>query len=353
MEVIQINLEGHTPESTDPFFVLLIAFWLKSFRDIKYRPEIRDPSARGKEEYFDKKTRQPSPTTTEKDSSPQNQKIKSEVDSQILDDRTQAHPETNQQTMDQEDIGHMPVLPVENSVSQTMLQTPSGQTQERAFQRAEERVQPIEGVNIPTGQPITEQTQIFDPIPTESSSGTVTGSIGTDEHDTVQTSASVGSAQITATRFYPQLSVTAIFYFSVWAVIVLLLYWFPYDFIPDKEMIQEQLNNFNFIPFYTYYENGIYYALIQILGAMFFFMPNGVILSYFIKGGRLFEPHVNRVIMLSWFLAVFGVAGLVELGQFFLPERVPDMTDILIGSAGSWFGFFISKQLYIQPTGGE
>ena len=39
MEVIQIQLEGHIPEISDPFITLLVALWLRTFRAVKFRPD--------------------------------------------------------------------------------------------------------------------------------------------------------------------------------------------------------------------------------------------------------------------------------------------------------------------------
>lgn len=144
-----------------------------------------------------------------------------------------------------------------------------------------------------------------------------------------------------------QLIFTAIFYFSIWAIIVLLLYWFPYDFVSDKSIINEHLSNFSLIPFHTYYKNGVYYAFMQILGILFFFVPNGFLLSYLIKGGTLFASRINKIFICLWLASVCSVAGLVVLGQFLLPERVPDITDVLTGCLGCWVGFTFFSKLYI------
>jgi len=144
--------------------------------------------------------------------------------------------------------------------------------------------------------------------------------------------------------------VRAILYFAVWTMIILFMYWFPFNFIPDKQMIREKLHHLSLIPFSNYNSNSLYDFLIQILGIVVFFVPSGVMLSRIIKGGRAFSANVNWVVIALWFSAVCAVCGVVELGQFFLPEGIPDATDVLVECAGVWMGFFLSKQLFYEPA---
>jgi glycopeptide antibiotics resistance protein len=137
-----------------------------------------------------------------------------------------------------------------------------------------------------------------------------------------------------------------LFFFLLWTGMVLSIYWYPYNFVIDKQIIREQLQQLSLIPFYHYQDNSIYNAITQLFRKIIFFLPVGVILSFIIKGGRLFSTGTNFVIIFSGIVLIFGVAGMVEIGQFFIPERGPDLTDILLEIAGAWLGFFLSNKLY-------
>nr|NJM02122.1 VanZ family protein [Desulfobacula sp.] len=139
---------------------------------------------------------------------------------------------------------------------------------------------------------------------------------------------------------------TGLFFFLLWIGMVLSIYWYPYNFVIDKQTIREQMQQLSLIPFYHYQDNTIYNAITQLFRKIIFFFPGGVILSFIIKGGRFFSAAVNFAIIFSGMILIFGVAGMVEIGQFFIPERGPDLTDILLEIAGAWLGFFLSNKLY-------
>lgn len=134
--------------------------------------------------------------------------------------------------------------------------------------------------------------------------------------------------------------------FMIWTGVILCIYWFPFNFEMNKHLIREQLHNISLIPFNHYQNNGIYNSITQAFRKVIFFVPSGIILSYYIRGGTLFPRNLTSVIIFLWFSATLGIAGLIECGQFFLPHRIPDLTDILLESVGAAAGFLFSKPFY-------
>lgn len=133
---------------------------------------------------------------------------------------------------------------------------------------------------------------------------------------------------------------------GAWAICICLLYWFPYDFSFDKYAIKQSLQNMSLIPFSHYQSSSIFTAFTQLFRNVIYFAPSGVVISYMLKGGRLYSEMMTILLTIFLFLIIFLVAAGVELGQFFLPGRVPDLTDVMLKMLGAWLGYIISKQLY-------
>lgn len=133
---------------------------------------------------------------------------------------------------------------------------------------------------------------------------------------------------------------------ACWMVAVILINWFPFDFTFDKNMIKHKLNRLSLIPFSYYQLNDVYYAMTSALRKIALFMPGGFILSFVIKNGRVYSKTVNIVIIFVFSVLIAGCAGLIEIGQFFLPRKVPDLTDIILEMSGAGIGFWSLHQIY-------
>ena len=122
------------------------------------------------------------------------------------------------------------------------------------------------------------------------------------------------------------------------------MYWHPYNFELDKESFLHSLQNLSLLPFSHYQNNAIFQAMTQLYRNVFFFLPAGVIAAVMLKGDRHFSS-VGRILIKSvLFLLITGFAGVMELGQFFLPSRIPDLTDVLLGMLGAWAGYWLTRQ---------
>ena len=136
-----------------------------------------------------------------------------------------------------------------------------------------------------------------------------------------------------------------LFFFLCWFLIVATIYWFPFDFVFDKNIIRQQLGNLNLIPFVSYQANGIYNAITQFVRKIIFFIPAGVIIFWTIRKSNM-PTELRQIMTIVYFLIIAGVAAGIELGQFFLPGRIPDFTDWCLELIGAFIGFFIAKRLF-------
>ena len=133
---------------------------------------------------------------------------------------------------------------------------------------------------------------------------------------------------------------------TFWALCLCLLSWFPYNFSLEKGLFKHNLENLSLIPFKQYQESHILSAITQLFRHIGFFIPAGAVIAFMLKGGRLFSQGINSLVTWALFLAVFLVAATVEMGQFFLPGRIPDLTDTILAMVGAWLGFILCNSLF-------
>ncbi|WP_217424578.1 VanZ family protein [Nitrogeniibacter mangrovi] len=130
-----------------------------------------------------------------------------------------------------------------------------------------------------------------------------------------------------------------------WGLALLAVFWWPFDFdfvhlgaARVSAMAGRTL-------FETYYFTSEYHALNELLRKVAFFLPLGVLWA--LRGGR---RGTGTVLFVS-------TAMLVEGGQLFLPEKVADVTDMLIEASGALLGLWLARRVIkaaqALPTGGD
>lgn len=114
---------------------------------------------------------------------------------------------------------------------------------------------------------------------------------------------------------------------ALWIVVLCAYHWVPYDFTVDTEAIRQKLGRMSLLPFAGYRSGSYLNALNNLLTKVGLALPLGVAASYVVPPGAL----PRRLLAGS---ALFGLAvfGMIEAGQFFLPGRFPDPTDVLVGA---------------------
>ena len=115
---------------------------------------------------------------------------------------------------------------------------------------------------------------------------------------------------------------------ALWIVVLCAYHWVPYDFTVDTEAIRRKLGRMSLVPFAGYLSGSYLNALNNLLTKTGLALPLGVAASYVVRPGAL----SRRLLLGGW--ALFGIAvfGMIEAGQFFLPGRFPDPTDVLVGA---------------------
>lgn len=132
--------------------------------------------------------------------------------------------------------------------------------------------------------------------------------------------------------------------FVVWCVVIAAYHWQPYDFAVDADLIRRKLARMSLIPFAGYQAGSAINALNDLLTKLALSMPLGVLASFAFAGG---PPR--RLAVAAWLLAAGVLFAVVEAGQFFLPSRVPDPTDVVVGLTGAALGLALGRWLRSNP----
>lgn len=132
-----------------------------------------------------------------------------------------------------------------------------------------------------------------------------------------------------------------------WSVILFLVFWFPYDFRLEPQLIKERLPQLYRAPFSAYYYGTEFRAITSLLSKLAFFFPLGVLIAHL----KAVLPNNWPSSLVSTFMALclMGIAASVELGQILLPEKSIDSADILVAILGGGLGYFA----YQFITGGH
>ena len=126
----------------------------------------------------------------------------------------------------------------------------------------------------------------------------------------------------------------------VWMVVLLFVFWFPFDFRTDGAFIKSRLDFLYRVPFEVYYFGTEYRAITEVLRKALFFAPLGGLLAWGVSRqpwrwrGPLFALAV---------LALVGMPAIIELGQVMLPQKIADTTDWFLESLGGALGYVLAR----------
>ena len=131
-----------------------------------------------------------------------------------------------------------------------------------------------------------------------------------------------------------------------WAVVVLVVFWFPFDFRTDGAFIKSRLGFVYRVPFETYYVGSEFRAITAVLNKVIFFVPLGGAWAWGITRSSWYWR--------AWLFALAMVALItlpivVELGQVMLPDKVPDTVDALFGCLGGFVGYGLARRMLRAP----
>jgi VanZ family protein len=117
---------------------------------------------------------------------------------------------------------------------------------------------------------------------------------------------------------------------GLWALAIVLEAWTPPTFVARS---RRDLSWDLLVPFLAYYRRTDIYALADIVVQTLRYVPLGALLAMRFRWAS------------GWRAGAIGLGvGLVmETGQFFMEDRIPEITDALSAAAGSWLGVALAK----------
>jgi glycopeptide antibiotics resistance protein len=130
---------------------------------------------------------------------------------------------------------------------------------------------------------------------------------------------------------------------AVWYAVLCGYHWLPYDFVVDNADIRRKLARVSLLPFAGYGASSYLNALNDLLVKVSLAVPLGVAAAFVYRG------PASRIQTAAWLIVGVGVFGMLEFGQLFLPTRIPDLTDVLVGAVGMYVGLRLARSLW---TGG-
>jgi VanZ family protein len=137
--------------------------------------------------------------------------------------------------------------------------------------------------------------------------------------------------------------------FAVWGSVLVVASWQPFHFTTvaaefrdaDPELTDENtevfgLRRWAWAPLLDYYWGSRYQALDQFVRRSLSFLPLGVLVAL----GRGRREWLGAEVTV---LVALALGVMIETGQYFIPERHPSTTDVLIEVLGAWLGFALTR----------
>lgn len=133
-----------------------------------------------------------------------------------------------------------------------------------------------------------------------------------------------------------------------YAAILVAACWYPFNFEFSADRVSQAFTALFRVPFSSHYRGSEYNALSNMVQRCTSFAVLGFLVTRFFTAQSVFSMSDSSArsiyIQLSAVLA-FAVGLLIELGQAFLPDKIPDITDVVLGMLGSLVATLITLQL--------
>lgn len=129
----------------------------------------------------------------------------------------------------------------------------------------------------------------------------------------------------------------------VWILVLLVRHWSPFDFTVSRAMFESRVSQLYAAPFYHHYWSDYLHALDEALETMLLAVPVGLLLQ------MVWPPPRKRPARVAQLLTFVGMAAalfaIIEVGQVFVPSRVPDNTDVVLAVFGTLAGIAIVRMV--------
>jgi VanZ family protein len=122
----------------------------------------------------------------------------------------------------------------------------------------------------------------------------------------------------------------------LWAIILIAVFWYPYNFNLDRSFLVQRVSLLKRVPFYAYYYGTEYRAVTELLHRIFFFAPLGGFIALALGKDKRTFPWRGMVSALMF----SGLAFVIEFGRLFISSKSPDSIDLFLEIAGAALGYW-------------
>ena len=131
---------------------------------------------------------------------------------------------------------------------------------------------------------------------------------------------------------------------GVYSLLIAALLCAPFELIDDLEQIRTRYEGFFCVPFAALSRGSHLNAVFDALKKVLFFAPLGALLALAVV--PLSAPHsVRRILLAALLLAVAGIGVSIEMAQLFLLTHIPDVTDVILYTAGAAIGMVVTLRV--------
>ncbi|MDD5390608.1 MAG: VanZ family protein [Gallionellaceae bacterium] len=128
-----------------------------------------------------------------------------------------------------------------------------------------------------------------------------------------------------------------------WLPVLMLVFWYPFDFRADGDFVRERMEFLNHVPFQVYYFGTEFRAITEVFHKTLFFAPLGGLLAWWVGGlSWRWRGYAAAASLLSMIAIALGI----ELGQVLLPGKFPDTTDWFLESVGGILGYVMLRIIH-------
>jgi len=129
----------------------------------------------------------------------------------------------------------------------------------------------------------------------------------------------------------------------LYAAGLIALFWSPFEFVWDLDFAKQRWQEFFRTPFAALYLGSEFHATEEVLRKVLFFAPLGVLFA--LAAAQFADWRLRRAVLMVLFAASVALAMGIEVGQLFLPARLPDFTDVLLCAIGAALGMGIGSRI--------
>lgn len=140
---------------------------------------------------------------------------------------------------------------------------------------------------------------------------------------------------------------------AVWVAVLVVVFWYPFDFRTDWSFVREKLGLLRRVPFELLYYGSEFRAITEVFHKAGFFFPLGLSLAMAMDPMRFASAGVRLLMHCVAFSALAAAAFAVELGQLFLPARHADLTDWFLEVTGGCLGYVLTILISARLRGAE